>query len=372
MTCSNVCRFRQRRRCQDQRAQRLNARCNCKSISGYSRAFRNASAGGATPLAWLDFDKDAAAKIRERNHFGSPFWATDIGAKLDAKSRDENIAGFRRLAEASCSAFSILPGRRRTTGRPGMAGGLVMGVLKRRLRPPPIVNRHADVQAFLARLVRRYADPTMTPELLRRERSGSRRAGRRFSVCDSFVVERSTIRPTSICFGIRPVAWSGRRRGPADPSAFPDGAGGGIGSRVGELFDAVRTASSQRSRPDAVRDLKACFDKAEGSLEALKGAGCPEPALEIGAQRLNARAATANQSAAPRARPARRSLGVPVCIVEDGNVRARPRDPVDRRRRRRRGPSGRCAAGSRSPTCGGAVSTGASTARRIERRRSAN
>ena len=102
--------------------------------------------------------------ITEPSFLGS----TDIGAiELDAKSRDDipvlliglqavhldegTRAELFRLLEAH-----ILPGRRRDTGRPGMDLWriLVMGILKQGLRCDfdhlrEIVNRHADVQAFL-------------------------------------------------------------------------------------------------------------------------------------------------------------------------------------------------------------------------------
>ena len=102
--------------------------------------------------------------ITESSFLGS----TDIGAiELDTKSRDDIPALliglqaiyvnegtrtelFRLLEE------HIIPGHRRDTGRPGMDLWriLVMGVLKQGLRCDfnflrEIVNRHADVQAFL-------------------------------------------------------------------------------------------------------------------------------------------------------------------------------------------------------------------------------
>ena len=122
-----------------------------------------------------------------------------------------------------------------------------------------------------------------------------------------------------------------------------------LGRTVGELSDAVRTASSQRSRPDAVRAYpKACLTlagKAEGSLEALKGAGCPEPALdEIGRLVAHVRRFAGQierrvlrKEKIPHGEKVfsifeehtrwiskgkagkKVELGVPVCIVEDGN-----------------------------------------------------
>ena len=205
--------------------------------------------------------------ITEPSFLGS----TDIGAiELDAKSRDDIpvlLIGLQaiyldeatrrelfRLLEAH-----ILPGRRRNTGRPGMDLWriLVMGVLKQGLRCDfdrlrEIVNRHADVQAFLGHDV--WFDPCRyelrnirdnvalpAPELLGKAGdlvvgTGHKVAGKSLAQRWSGAVTRSwwrrtsTIRPMSICFGIRPFAWSGRRRGPAGRSAFPDGAGGGIGS----------------------------------------------------------------------------------------------------------------------------------------------
>ena len=168
--------------------------------------------------------------------------------------------------------------------------------------------------------------------------------------CDSFVVETDVHYPTDVnllrdsalrllreasraCGAFRVDGWRKRQ--------YWDG-------RVGKLFDGVRTASSRRGRPDAVRAyLKACLTlagKAEGSLEALKRAGCPKPALdEIGRLAAHVRR-FADQI---KRRVLRRKkiphgekvfsifeehtrwiskgkagtpfeLGVPVCIVEDG------------------------------------------------------
>ena len=93
--------------------------------------------------------------------------STDIGAiELDAKSRDDIPAlliGLQAICmneETRTELFRlldahVLPGRRRTTGRPGMDLWriLVMGILKQGLRCDfdrlrEIADRHADVQAF--------------------------------------------------------------------------------------------------------------------------------------------------------------------------------------------------------------------------------
>ncbi len=325
--------------------------------------------------------------ITEPSFLGS----IDIGAiELDAKSRDDIPAlliGLQaiyldeatrrelfRLLEAH-----ILPGRRRNTGRPGMDLWriLVMGVLKQGLRCDfdrlrEIVNRHADVQAFLGHDV--WFDPCryelqnirdnvalLTPELLGKVSdlvvgTGHKVAGKKLGAalvgrCDSFVVETDVHYPTDVNL-LRDSALRLVREASRSCGAF--GVPGWRQRRhwertVGELFNAVRTASLQRSRPDAVRAyLKACLKlagKAEGSLEALKGAGCPEPVLD-GIARL---AAHARRFAGQIKRRVLRKekiphgekvfsifeehtrwiskgkagktveLGVPVCVVEDGN-----------------------------------------------------
>ena len=131
--------------------------------------------------------------VEERSWLGS----VDIGAiELDMKSRDDIPAiliGLQAIwndEAARAELFRllnvhILPGHRRDTGRPGMHLWriLVMGVLKQGLdcdydRLTELVNRHADVQAFLGHDV--WFDPCryerqnimdnvglLTPELLR-------------------------------------------------------------------------------------------------------------------------------------------------------------------------------------------------------------
>ena len=102
--------------------------------------------------------------ISEPSFLGS----TDIGAiELDAKSRDDIPAILIGLQAVYLDEGTreelfrlldshILPNRSRDTGRPGMDLWriLVMGILKQGLRCDfdrlrEIVNRHADVQAFL-------------------------------------------------------------------------------------------------------------------------------------------------------------------------------------------------------------------------------
>ena len=325
--------------------------------------------------------------ISERSFLGS----TDIGAiELDADSRDDIPAlliGIQAiyLDEATRTKLfrlldaHVLPGRRRTTGRPGMDLWriLVMGVLKQGLRCDfdrlrEIVNRHADVQAFLGHDV--WFDPCryklqtirdnvslLTPELLGKisdlvaaaghgilgKKLGAPLAGR----CDSFVVETDVHYPTDVNL-LRDSALRLLREASRACGAF--GVDGWLKRRywektVGALFEGVRTASSQRSRPDAVRAyLKACLTlagKAESSLEALKRVDCPDPALdEIG--RLAAhvrrfagqiRRRVLRGKKIPHGEKVfsifeehtrwiskgkagkKAELGVPVCIVEDGN-----------------------------------------------------
>ena len=253
----------------------------------------------------------------------------------------------------------------------------VVTVLKQGLRCDfdrlrEIVDRHADVQAFPGHDV--WFDPCRyelrtirdnvdlpAPEFLGKvsdpvAAAGHRILGKKLGAplagrCDSFVVETDVHYPTDInllrdsalrlireasraCVAFGVDGWRKRQ--------YWDGT-------VGKLFDGVRTASSRRARPDAVRAcLKACLTlagKAEGSLEALKRADCPEPALD-GIGRL---AAHVRRFAGQiKRRVLRRKkiphgekefsifeehtrwiskgkagtpfeLGVPVCIVEDGN-----------------------------------------------------
>ena len=260
--------------------------------------------------------------ISEPSFLGS----TDIGAiELDAKSRDDIPAILIGLQAVYLDEGTreelfrlldshILPNRSRDTGRPGMDLWriLVMGVLKQGIRCDfdrlrEIVNRHADVQAFLGHDA--WFDPCryelqtirdnvslVTPELLGKVSdlvvaTGHRIAGKKPGAalvgrCDSFVVETdvhyptdvSLLRDSALClireasraceaFGVR--GWQQRRHWER---------------KVGDLFAGVRLAKSQGSRPDAVRSyLKACLKlagKAEGSLAALKGTDCPEAALE--------------------------------------------------------------------------------------------
>ena len=325
--------------------------------------------------------------ISERSFLGS----TDIGAiELDADSRDDIPAlliGIQAiyLDEATRTKLfrlleaHVLPGRRRTTGRPGMDLWriLAVGVLKQGLRCDfdrlrEIVNRHADVQAFLGHDV--WFDPCRyklrtirdnvslpAPELLGEvsdlvaaaghgilgKKLGAPLAGR----CDSFVVETDVHYPTDVNL-LRDSALRLLRE--ASRACGACGVDGWLKRRywektVGALFEGVRTASSQRSRPDAVRAyLKACLTlagKAESSLEALKRADCPDPALdEIG--RLAAhvrrfagqiRRRVLRGKKIPHGEKVfsifeehtrwiskgkagkKAELGVPVCIVEDGN-----------------------------------------------------
>ena len=325
--------------------------------------------------------------ISEQSFLGS----TDIGAiELDAKSRDDIPAlliGLQaiyldektrtelfRLLEAH-----VLPGNRRDTGRPGMDLWriLVMGVLKQGLRCDfdrlrEIVNRHADVQAFLGHDV--WFDPCryelqtirdnvslLTPELLGKvsdlvAAAGHEILGKKLGAtlvgrCDSFVVETDVHYPTDVNLlrdsALRLIREASRACGSFGVPGWRqrqywDGT-------VGELFNAVRTASSQRSRPDAVRSyLRACLKlagKAEGSLEALKRAGCPEPVLdEIGqlaahvrrfADQIKRRVLRGKKIPhgekvfsifeehtrwISKGKAGKKvELGVPVCVVEDGN-----------------------------------------------------
>ena len=365
--------------------------------------------------------------------------STDIGAiELDAKSRDDIPAlliGLQAICldEATRRELfhlldaHILPGRRRTTGRPGMDLWriLAVGVLQQGLRCDfdrlrEIADRHADVQTFPGHDV--WFDPCRyelrtirdnvslpVPELLGKAGdlvvgTGHKVAGKKPGAalvgrCGSFVVETDVHYPTDVNL-LRDSALRLVREASRACGSF--GVPGWRQRRhwertVGELSDAVRTASSQRSRPDAVRAcLKACLKlagKAAGLLEALKRAGCPEPVLdEIG--RLAAHVRRFADQIKRRVLLGKKiphgekvfsifeehtrwiskgkagkkvEFGVPVCIVEDGNGFVLGREilwtggdadvavPLVERCRKA------------FPDLRGAASTGASTARRTER-----
>ena len=194
---------------------------------------------------------------------------------------------------------------------------LVMGVLKQDLRCDfdrlrEIADRHADVQAFPGHDI--WFDPCRyelrnirdnvalpAPELLGKVSdlvvgTGHKVAGKKLGAalvgrCGSFVVETDVHYPTDVNL-LRDSALRLVREALRACGAF--GVPGWRRRRhwertVGELSDAVRTASLQCSRPDAVRAyLKASLTlagKAEASLDALKGAGCPE-AVPDGIARL--------------------------------------------------------------------------------------
>ena len=169
--------------------------------------------------------------------------------------------------------------------------------------------------------------------------------------CDSFVVETDVHYPTDVGL-LRDSVRCLIREASRACGAF--GVSGWRQRRhwegtVGALFNAVRTASLQRSRPGAVRSYLAASlklaAKAEGSLAALKRAGCPESALgEIA--RLVAHVRRFADQIERRVLRGEKILhgeklfsifeehtrwiskgkagkkvefGVPVCIVEDGN-----------------------------------------------------
>ena len=325
--------------------------------------------------------------IAERSWLGS----VDIGAiELDAESRDDIPAlliGLQAIFEDEATREKlfrlleahILPGHRRDTGRPGMDLWriLAVGLLKQGLRCDfdrlrEIVNRHADVQSFLGHDV--WFDPCryklqtirdnvalLTPELLGKVNDLVAAAGQEIlglepgaalvGRCDSFVVETDVHYPTDVGL-LRDSVRCLLREASRACAAF--GVSGWRQRRhweraVGSLFNAVRTASLQRSRPGAVRSYLAASlklaAKAEGSLAALKRAGCPEPVLdEIG--RLVAHARRFADQIDRRVLRGEKipheeklfsifeghtrwiskgkagkkvEFGVPVCIVEDGN-----------------------------------------------------
>ena len=304
--------------------------------------------------------------------------SVDIGAiELDAESRDDIPAlliGIQAIYEDEATRTAlfrlpeahILPGRRRDTGRPGMDLWriLAVGLLKQGLRCDfdrlrEIADRHADVQSFLGHDV--WFDPCRyelrtirdnvalpAPELLRKVNDLVAAAGQEIlgrepgaalvGRCDSFVAETDVHYPTDIGL-LRDSVRCLIREASRACGAF--GVSGWRQRRhwegtVGALSDAVRTASLQRSRPGAVRSYPAASlklaAKAEGSLAALKRAGCPESALGEIARlvahvrrfadqikrrvlrgrrfrtgRSCSRSSRSTPGGSPRARPARRS-----------------------------------------------------------------
>ena len=169
--------------------------------------------------------------------------------------------------------------------------------------------------------------------------------------CDSFVAETDVRYPTDVGL-LRDSVRCLIREASRACAAF--GVAGWRQRRhweraVGSLFNAVRTASLQRSRPGAVRSYLAASlklaAKAAGSLAALKRAGCPEAVLdEIG--RLVAHVRRFADQIERRVLRGEKipqgeklfsifeghtrwiskgkagktvEFGVPVCVVEDGN-----------------------------------------------------
>ncbi len=273
----------------------------------------------------------------------------------------------------------VLPDRRRDTGRPGMHLWriLVMGVLKQGLncdydRLQELVNEHGKIQAFLGHDV--WFEPCfyelqnirdnvehLTPELLREVNrlvvsTGHKVAGKKLGAalvgrCDSFVVETDVRHPTDFN-----LLWDSIRCLVREASRAC--AASGVGGwrqrrhhlrRAKALFRKAARARQRGSRPDAVQAFLdrslALAAKAWSSLPALRNAGLPGrvPAeierLVRHVCRFAVRTArrVLNEEAIPHwekmfsifeehtrwiakgkaGKPA--ELGVPVCIVEDGD-----------------------------------------------------
>ena len=324
--------------------------------------------------------------IEERSWLGS----VDIGAiKLDAKSRDDipavliGLQAVRSDKAAREELFRlldahVLPDRRRDTGRPGMHlwRVLVMGVLKQGMncdydRLREIVNRHADVQAFLGHDV--WFEPCfyelqnirdnvelLTPELLREVNrlvvsTGHKVAGKKPGAalvgrCDSFVAETDVRHPTD--FGL---LWDSVRCLVRSASRACEGRGVGGWRQHGHhlaaakaLYGRAGTAPRWSTRPEEVlaflaRSLELAA-KAEGSLGPLRAAGCPPRVLseiqrlighacrfafQVARRVLKGEAIPHGEKLFPVFEEHTRwiakgkagkpvELGVPVCIVEDG------------------------------------------------------
>ena len=294
-----------------------------------------------------------------------------IGLQAIYRSKATREELFRLLDE------HILPDRRRDTGRPGMELWtiLVMGILKQGLncdydRLHRLVNKEMDVQRFLGHSpgfaegeyeLQNIRDNVelMTPELLREvndlvaatghkvlgKKPGAALVGR----CDSFVVETDVHYPTDFNLLLDSVRCLVRETAQACGDFGGWRQHGHLARKIAALHRRVGTAQLQRSRPDEVRAyLKtalAIADKAADSLAALRETDCPQGGLaEI--ERLLGHARRFADQIERRALKGEKiphedkvfsiheehtrwiskgkagtpvELGVPVCILEDGN-----------------------------------------------------
>ena len=273
----------------------------------------------------------------------------------------------------------ILPDRRRDTGRPGMDlwAVLVMGVLKQGLRCDydrlqDLVNAHAKIRQMLGHgpldeseyEIQNIRDNVelMTPELLRevsqliartdarlsRKKPGAALIGR----CDSFVAETDVHHPTdfnllrdSLRCLLRETA---RACGESGVSGWRQWKH--LRGNVEALYRRADKSLKWRDRPDDVRAyLDAALkiaDRAQASLATLRAGGtCPEAALgEIDRLLRHARRFAGqiehrvlrgdkiphgekvfsifeeHTRWISKGKAGRKAeLGVPVCVVEDGN-----------------------------------------------------
>ena len=296
-----------------------------------------------------------------------------IGLQAIYKDEETREELFRLLDE------HILPGRRHDTGRPGMNRWriLVMGILKQGMgcdfdRLRRTVNSDVDVQAFLGHDAwydrREYGLQTirdnvglLTPELLRKvnelivatgheiigKKPGDALAGR----CDSFVVETDVHHPTDVNLLRDSVRCLIREASRACDAGGVDGwrQREHLSRKFGNQFLCVHRARWWRSRPDQVRSYletaRQVADKAEATLEALRETDCPRAVLGGIERHLDHARRFADQvdrrvlkgetipheekrfsifeehtrwiSKGKAGTPV--ELGVPVCIVEDGN-----------------------------------------------------
>ncbi len=273
----------------------------------------------------------------------------------------------------------ILPDRRRDTGRPGMDlwAVLVMGVLKQGLRCDydrlqDLVNAHAKIRQMLGHSnldeseyeIQNIRDNVelMTPELLRevgrliaradaklsRKKSGAALVGR----CGSFVVETDVHHPTDFNLLRDSIRCLLRE------TARACGGAGVPGWRQWKhcrrtfetLYRRVSKSEKWRSRPDDVRAYlsasRRIADRAQASLATLRAGGtCPGSALDeidrlLGharrfADQIDRRVLRGDKIPhgekvfsifeehtrwiAKGKAGKKVELGVPVCVVEDGN-----------------------------------------------------
>lgn len=321
--------------------------------------------------SWLGSVDIGAIKLNAKSRDDIPAILIGLQAIWNDKAAREELF---RLLDAR-----VLPDSRRDTGRPGMQLWriLVMGVLKQGLNCDydhlqELVNEHGKIKAFLGHddwfepcvyEIQNIKDNVehLTPELLREVNrlvveTGHKVAGKKPGAalvgrCDSFVVETDVRYPTDMGLLRDSVRCLVREAAKACERCGVDGwrQHAHHTDAAEALYKKVNTAARWDSRPEDVlafltKSLELAA-KAKGSLEALRAAGCRRPVLLkirglIGhavdfafqvSQRVLERKEIPHAkkvfsifeehtrwiSKGKAGKPV--ELGVPVCIVEDGN-----------------------------------------------------